>query len=85
MHQLAVDIPRFARTHSTVGMYSEQAIESLHAEENQLMRDYAGVGDNINKHQLVFQALYRKHCPAIPVFGPPRRLCSQPLPKVPWS
>ncbi len=76
MHQLAVDIPRFARMHGTVGMYSEQAIESLHAEENQLMRDYAGVGDNINKHKLVFQALYRKHCPAVPAFEPPRRLCS---------
>jgi len=76
MHQLAVDIPRFARTYRTVGLYSEQAIESLHAEENQLMRDYAGVGDNINKHKLVFQALYRKHCTAIPVFEPPRRLCS---------
>jgi len=76
MHQLAVDIHRFARMYRTVGLYNEQAIESLHAEENQLMRDYAGVGDNINKHQLVFQALYRKHCPAIPAFEPPRRLGS---------
>ncbi len=76
MHQLAVDIPRFARTYGTVGLYSEQAIESMHAEENQLMRDYAGVGENIHKHKLVFQALYRKHCPAIPAFEPPRRLCS---------
>jgi hypothetical protein len=76
MHQLAVDIPRFARTYRTVGLYSEQAIESMHAEENQLMRDYAGIGDNIHKHKLVFQALYRKHCPAIPTFEPPRRLCS---------
>jgi len=76
MHQLCVDIPRFARTYGTVGLYSEQAIESMHAEENQLMRDYAGVGDNIHKHKLVFQALYRKHCPAIPAFEPPRRLCS---------
>jgi hypothetical protein len=76
MHQLAVDIPRFARTYRTVGLYSEQAIESMHAEENQLMRDYAGVGDNIHKHKLVFQALYRKHCPAIPAFTPPLRLCS---------
>ena len=59
-----------------MGLYSEQAIESMHAEVNQLMRDYAGVGDNINKHKLVFQALYRKHCPAIPAFEPPRRLCS---------
>jgi hypothetical protein len=76
MHQLAVDIPRFARMHRTVGLYSEQAIESMHAEENQLMRDYAGVGDNIHKHKLVFQALYRKHCPVIPAFTPPLRLCS---------
>lgn len=69
MHQMAVDIPRFARTHRTVGLYSEQAIECLHAEENQLMRDYAGVGNNIHKHKLVFQALYRKHCPAISAFS----------------
>ncbi len=27
----------------------------MHAEEKQLMRDYAGIGDNINKHKLVFR------------------------------
>jgi hypothetical protein len=47
----------------------------MHAEVNQLMRDYAGMGDTLNKHKLVFQALCRKHCPAIPAFDPPRRLC----------
>jgi hypothetical protein len=76
LHLLAVDIPRFARTYGTVGLYSEQAVESMHAETNQLLRDYAGVGDNMRKHQLVFQALYRKHCPTIPLFFPPLRLCS---------
>jgi hypothetical protein len=76
MHMLAVDIPRFARTHGTVGLYNEQAVESMHAGANQLLRDYAGVGENMKKHQLVFQALYRKHCPSIPSFEPPRRLCS---------
>jgi len=76
LHLLAVDIPRFAHTHHTVGLYSEQAIESMHAEANRLLRDYSGVGENMKKHQLVFQALYRKHCPAIPAFEPPRRLCS---------
>lgn len=76
LHLLCVEIPRFARLHHTVGLYSEQAIESLHAETNQLLRDYAGMGKSARKHMLVFQALYRKHCPAIPVFDPPRRLCS---------
>ena len=76
MHMLCVDIPRFARTHGTVGLYNEQAVESMHATANQLLRDYAGVGENMKKHQLVFQALYRKHCPSIPPFQPPRRLCS---------
>ena len=76
MHMLAVDVPRFARTHGTVGLYNEQAVESMHAEANQLLRVYAGVGENMKKHQLVFQALYRKHCPSIPSFDPPRRLCS---------
>lgn len=76
LHMLAVEIPRFARMHRTVGLYSEQAIESMHAEVNRLMRDYAGMGDTLDKHKLVFQALCRKHCPAIPAFDPPRRLCS---------
>jgi hypothetical protein len=76
MHLLTVDIPRFARTHGTVGLYSEQAIEGMHATSNQLLRNYAGLGNNMRKHQLVFQALYRKHCPSIPAFEPPRRLCS---------
>jgi hypothetical protein len=76
MHLLAVDIPRFARTHGTVGLYSEQAIEGMHATSNQLLRNYAGMGKSMNKHLLVFQALYRKHCPSIPAFEPPRRLCS---------
>jgi hypothetical protein len=76
MHMLAVDIPRFARTYGTVGLYSEQAVESMHAETNQQLRDYAGVGENMRKHQLAFQSLYRKHCPAIPYFKPPQRLCS---------
>ena len=76
LHQLAVDVPRFARIHNTVGLYSEQAIESLHAEVNQLLRVYAGMGNTFSKHKLVFQALYRKHCPSVPAFEPPRRLCS---------
>ena len=77
LHQLAVDVPRFARIHNTVGLYSEQAIESLHAEVNQLLRVYAGMGNTFSKHKLVFQALYRKHCPSVPAFEPPR--CDLPL------
>ncbi len=34
MHLLCVDIPRFARTYGIVGLYSEQAVESMHARVN---------------------------------------------------
>ena len=40
---------------NTVGLYSEQAIESMHAEVSQIMRAYAGMGNTFNKHKLVFR------------------------------
>lgn len=76
LHFLSVEVPRFARTYKTVGLYSEQAVESIHGEVNELRRTYAGTGKGIKHHTLVFQALYRMHCPDIPFFQPPRRLCS---------
>jgi hypothetical protein len=76
LHVLAVEIPRFARTHGTVGLLSEQAVEAFHARVNQLHRAYAGMGESPRKWELIFQAASRLHNPLIPPFEPPLRLCS---------
>jgi hypothetical protein len=34
MHLLCMEIPRFARSYGTVGLYNEQAVESMHATAN---------------------------------------------------
>ena len=75
LHVLAVEIPRFARAHGTVGLLSEQAIEAFHAQVNQLHRAYAGMGECPRKWELIFQAASRLHNPLIPPFSPPPRLC----------
>lgn len=77
LHILAVEFPRFARQYGTVGLLSEQRIEAMHAEVNQLMRSYAGMGECARKYEQVFHALCRMHCPSVPVFEPPRRRCSK--------
>jgi hypothetical protein len=82
LHMLAIHLPAFAREHHTVGLLTEQTGEAMHSQVNQLLRDYAGMGDCSRKYIQVFQALCRMHCPAIPAFEPPRRLCGkcqQPL------
>jgi hypothetical protein len=82
LHMLAIHLPAFAQEHHTVGLLTEQTGEAMHAHVNQLLREYAGMGDCSRKYIQVFQALCRMHCPAIPAFEPPRRLCGkcqQPL------
>jgi hypothetical protein len=82
LHMLAIHLPAFAREHHTVCLLTEQTGEAMHSHVNQLLREYAGMGDCSRKYIQVFQALCRMHCPDIPAFEPPRRLCGkcqQPL------
>jgi len=76
LHVLSVEFPRFARENGTVGLLAEQAIESFHAQVNQLHRAYAAMGECRRKYELIFQAASRLHNPLIPHFEPPPRICS---------
>jgi hypothetical protein len=45
LHMLFVHVPKFARKHRNLGLYSESAFESTHAEFNLYDRTFVGVTD----------------------------------------
>ena len=77
LHMLAVEIPRFARQFRTVGLFTEQNIESFHAQVNQFGRQYAGVASTLHRYELMFQAAILKCSPQIEAYEPPKRVCPQ--------
>ena len=51
LHFLAIEIPRFVRQFRTVGILSEQNIESFHAQVNTLERQYSGMPNSIRRYE----------------------------------
>uniref|UniRef100_A0A914WQ97 Zinc finger PHD-type domain-containing protein n=1 Tax=Plectus sambesii TaxID=2011161 RepID=A0A914WQ97_9BILA len=60
MHFLTAHIPAFARRHRTLGLISEQPLESLHARINKLERQYSAYRDVERQMRMVAQELYIK-------------------------
>ena len=77
LHILAVEIPQFARFNRTVGLFSEQRIESFHAEVNKVLTQLDHMGDTTEKYIQLFHDVCRRYNPLVPSFSPPQRLCGQ--------
>jgi hypothetical protein len=58
MHFLLSHLSTFLHRHNTLGLMSEQALESLHATVNRLERQYGGVHDLERRWRLIAQHLY---------------------------
>uniref|UniRef100_A0A914VGX3 Zinc finger PHD-type domain-containing protein n=1 Tax=Plectus sambesii TaxID=2011161 RepID=A0A914VGX3_9BILA len=58
MHFLATHLPAFARRHRTLGMLSEQSLESLHAKVNAIERKFAAFRDERHQMIAVYQDLH---------------------------
>lgn len=58
MHFLVTHVPQFARRHKTLGLLSEQSLESLHAKVNGIERQFSGIRDVERRMKLMMQHLY---------------------------
>jgi hypothetical protein len=76
-HLLTQEIPRFAARWQTVGLASEQAVESSNRIVNRLDRTYATMNDAQKRLAAIVQQLVLEHNPAVQVIIPRARLCSQ--------
>lgn len=48
-------MPRFARRHRIVGLAAEDAVESIHAFLNRLIRLFAGMGDPVQAERCLLK------------------------------
>jgi hypothetical protein len=55
MHFLVTHVPSFARRHKTLGFFSEQSLESLHAKINGYERQFSGIRDPERRMKMIVQ------------------------------
>lgn len=73
MHMLIEHVPDFVRHHRTVGLLSEQALESLHATVNKLHRRFACIRKTQRKQEMTHREHHINFAAAL--------LCQEPAPK----
>jgi len=76
-HLLTQEIPRFAVRWQTVGLASEQAVESSNRVVNRLDRTYTTIQEKETRLAALVKQLALEHNPAVQVILPRVRLCSQ--------
>ena len=74
-HLLVGHVPAVARELGSLGMYSEQNIESLHVATNRLMRRYASIGSNKAKLESVLRARVMETHPETSAVPRKKRVC----------
>jgi hypothetical protein len=57
LHFLEVEVPRFVRKWGSIGLFSEDAAESIHALMNRLNRRYANIRSSVERAKSVLMAL----------------------------
>jgi hypothetical protein len=57
LHFLEVEVPKFARKWGSIGLFSEDAAESIHALMNRLNRRYANIRSSVERAKCVIMAL----------------------------
>jgi hypothetical protein len=61
MHLMIYEMSRFVNTHQTIGMFTEQAGESLHNVFNKLNRQYTPIASDIHRLQAIMQKCMLMH------------------------
>ena len=74
-HLLTREIPLFAERWETVGLGSEQAVESSNRVVNRLDRTYGTLSEAQTRLGAIVQQLVLEHNPAVSVLVPQTRLC----------
>jgi hypothetical protein len=68
MHIMIYHMPELAQIYHTVGMFSEQAGESIHPVFNKLHRQYVYMGSDVNCLDACMKRCIRSHDPRVRPF-----------------
>ena len=74
-HLLTYHMPQFARDWLSIGLSSEQCIESSHPKFNELLRTFAGIIDPVRKVETIGKRFRIQSDPSIASYTPPKRIC----------
>ena len=76
-HMLTYEMPLFLQKHGTIGMFSEQGLESLHPEYNRLDRTFRSIGhhNTVQKLECMHNQSMLEHDSRVPSFVKPQRVC----------
>ena len=76
-HMLTYEMPLFLLKHGTIGMFSEQGLESLHPEYNRLDRTFSSIGhyNTVQKLECMHHQSTLEHDSRVPAFVKPTRVC----------
>ena len=73
MHIMIYHMPELAQLYHTVGMFSEQAGESIHNIFNKLGRQYVYLSSDVKRMQAMMNRCIRVHDPRVLQHVPARR------------
>lgn len=74
-HLLTYHMPQFARDWLSIGLSSEQCVESSHPKFNELLRTFAGITDPVRKVETIGKRFRVQSDSSIPDYTPPKRIC----------
>ena len=76
-HMLTYEMPLFLQKHGTIGMFSEQGLESLHPEYNRLDRTFSSIGhhNTVQKLECMHNQSMLEHDSRVLSFVSPTRVC----------
>ena len=76
-HMLTYEMPLFLQKHGTIGMFTEQALESVHPEYNRLDRTFSSIGhyNTVQKLKCMHNQSMLEHDSRVPSFVKPTRVC----------
>jgi len=75
LHMLFIHVPQFARKHKNLGLFSESAFESVHAEFNNYDRTFASVTKRLESLKCIWRAAEVRRVKGFGEHKPPPRIC----------
>ena len=74
-HLLTYHMPQFARDWLSIGLSTEQCVESSHSMFNELQRRFAGITDPLKKMAVMTKGFLLQSDASIPEYSPAQRIC----------
>jgi len=74
-HLLTYHMPQFARDWLSIGLSTEQCVESSHSMVNELKRIFAGTTDPLKKIEWIGKRFLLQSDASIPEYSPAKRIC----------